>query len=446
MIVAIGSNVHVWLTPDSPDGKIQGDFVPKADSPDQIHYYNSQGNANANNGDKTHTDIFVVGDHTGGYYQQGDWPQDRYEFRPLNGITGNQDLPQSSEGKDYIFVQGNEADYTVTGVDHPQNGKNNDIDNLHIVDNETGKSPFQNANGIEGVVFGDGPSSELGGNTTVSYTVTLNLDVNLESSDSSDHLNSITLSGIPENATFTGNYASVSYNAEEKSYTLTFDNDTSHFTGQVSVELPDGQSDFGEIGLEVDSTAADRHETDFTVDGKEGGTFVSESHGGEEHADDNVDDRSLMAAHSVEENHAENDSEENHKQTSSLTADEHDADHTLANADHAASLIDDDNLMLTTSSANNTGTPTVDDAQSENLTLQSPGQEEQLNFSDLIHDEEHNDLSTLIQAGPQSDTADGPAEVEHVPAEGGEIAGTEGYDAGNDTMLDSLIAKPEEHA
>ncbi len=446
MIVAIGSNVHVWLTPDSPDGKIQGDFVPKADSPDQIHYYNSQGNANANNGDKTYTDIFVVGDHTGGYYQQGDWPQDRYEFRPLNGITGNQGLPQSSVGKDYIFVQGNEADYTVTGVDHPQNGKNNDIDNLHVVDNETGKSPFQNANGIEGVVFGDGPSSTHGGNTTVSYTVTLNLDVNLESSDSSDHLNSITLSGIPENATFTGNYASVSYNAEEKSYTLTFDNDTSHFNGQVSVELPDGQSDFGEIGLKVDSTAFDQHETDFTVDGKEGGTFVSESHGGEEHADDNVDDHPLMADHSVEENHVESDSEENHKQTSSLTADEHDADHALANGDHAASLIDDDNLMLNTSSVDNNGTPTVDNAQSENLTLQSTDQEEQLNFSDLIHDEEHNDLSTLIQAGPQSDTAEGPAEVEHVPAEGGEIAGTEGYDAGNDTMLDSLIAKPEEHA
>jgi len=446
VIVAIGSNVHVWLTPDSPDGKIQGDFVPKADSPDQIHYYNSQGNANANDGDKTHTDIFVVGDHTGGYYQQGDWPQDRYEFRPLNGITGNQDLPQSSEGKDYIFVQGNEADYTVTGVDHPQNGKNNDIDNLHVVDNETGKSPFQNANGIEGVVFGDGPSSTHGGNTTVSYTVTLNLDVNLESSDSSDHLNSITLSGIPENATFTGNYASVSYNAEEKSYTLTFDNDTSHFNGQVSVELPDGQSDFGEIGLKVDSTAFDQHETDFTVDGKEGGTFVSESHGGEEHADHNVDDHPLMADHSVEENHVESDSEENHKQTGSLTADEHDADHTLENGDHAVSLIDDDNLMLNTSSVDNNGTPTVDNAQSESLTLQSTDQEEQLNFSDLIHDEEHNDLSTLIQAGPQSDTAEGPAEVEHVPAEGGEIAGTEGYDAGNDTMLDSLIAKPEEHA
>ena len=101
--------------------------------------------------------------------------------------------------------------------------------------------------------------------------------------------------------------------------------------------------------------------------------------------------------------------------------------------------------MLNTNSVDNNGTPTVDNAQSENLTLQSTDQEEQLNFSDLIHNEEHNDLSTLIQAGPQSDTVEGPAEVEHVPAEGGEIAGTEGYDAGNDTMLDSLIAKPEEH-
>jgi len=450
VIVAIGSNVHVWLTPDSPDGKVQGDFVPKADSADQIHYYNSQGNANANNGDKTHTDIFVVGDHTGGYYQQSDWPQDRYDFRPLNGITGNQGLPQSSVGKDYIFVQGNEADYTVTGVDHPQNGKNNDIDNLHVVDNETGKSPFQNANGIEGVIFGDGPSSSHGGSTTVTTTATLNLDVNLESSDSTDHLRSITLDGIPEGATFTGNHTSVTYDAEKGVYILTFDNDTSHYTGQVSVELPAGSSDFGKVTLEVDSTAVEQHETEFTVDGKEGGTFVSESHGGEEHADDAVDDdRSLMASHSVEESHPDHDGEESDKQThtSSLDAD-----------DRAASLIDDDNLMLNTTNAEHSETSTASadhasdallgDAQSESLaTLQSasPGQEEQLNFSDLIHDEEHNDLSNLIQAGPQSDGAEGPAEVEHVPAEGGEIAGADGYDAGNDAMLDNLIAKPEEH-
>jgi len=436
--------VHVWLTPDSPDGKIQGDFVPKADSPDQIHYYTSQGNANANNGDKTHTDIFVVGDHTGGYYQQGDWSQDHYEFRPLNGITGNQGLPQSSVGKDYIFVQGNEADYTVTGVDHPQNGKNNDIDNLHVVDNDTGKSPFQNANGIEGVVFGDGPSGTHGGDTTVTTTATLNLDVNLESSNSSDHLTSLTLGGIPENATFTGNYTSVSYDADNKVYHLTFDNDTSHFTGQVTVELPNGESDFGDIKLEVGSTADGQHETEFTVDGKEGGTIVSESHGGEEHADDAMDDEHpLMASHSVEESHADHDSEASDKlsHTSSLDAD-----------DHAASLIDDDNLMLNTTAAltaDHAGDALLNDAQSETLTtLQSagPDQDEQLNFSDLIHDEEHNDLSTLIQAGPQSDAADGPAEIEHVPAEGGEIAGTEGYDAGNEAMLDNLIAKPEDHA
>ncbi len=89
-----------------------------------------------------------------------------------------------------------------------------------------------------------------------------------------------------------------------------------------------------------------------------------------------------------------------------------------------------------------------DDQSEAFTTLQSasPGQDEQLNFSDLIHDEGHNDLSTLIQAGPQSAAADGQAEIEHVPAEGGEIAGTDGYDAGNDAMLDNLIAKPEEHA
>ncbi|WP_347113634.1 hypothetical protein AAHB66_16455 [Leclercia sp. S52] len=200
----------------------------------------------------------------------------------------------------------------------------------------------------------------------------------------------------------------------------------------------------------MDSTAADQHETDFTFDGEEGGTIVSESHGGEEHADDAVDDdHPLMASHSVEENHVDHDADESDKQThtSSLDAD-----------DHAASLIDDDNLLLSTTaehgetpaaSADHASDALPGDTQSEALaTLQSasPGQDEQLNFSDLIHDDEHNDLSNLIQAGPQGDAADAQAEVEHVPAEGGEIAGTDGYDAGNDEMLDNLIAKPEEHA
>ena len=477
VIVAIGSNVHVWLTPDSPDGKIKGDVVPKSASPDQIHYYTSSGNANAGDSSKGHTDIFVVGDHTGGYYQQSDWSNDRYDFKPLNGITGNQGLPESDVGKDYIFVQGNEKDYTVTGVDHPQNHQNNDIDNLHVYEKGTWNGPFQNANGIEGVVFGSGPSSTHGGSTDVSYKVTLNLDVNLESSDSSDHLNTVTFGGIPENATFSGNYVNVSYDAVNKVYVMTFDSDTTHYSGQVSVGLPDGKSTLGNITLDVDSTASDQHDTHFDFDGQAGGQYVSDS---DSHSDVNTTDshvdateHSLMtASHIVDDGHTDSDSEartvESDKLTlASTTADDSassDTDHNVTTQESSASLIDDSHLMLSPEPADNaqgqaeTPTASADNASSalsgdeHNETAlttagtqsDSTGHEEPLNFSDIIHDEEHNDLSSLIQAGPQNETADGPTEIEHVPAEGGTTADADGYAAGHEAMMESLIAKPED--
>jgi hypothetical protein len=96
--------------------------------------------------------------------------------------------------------------------------------------------------------------------TTTSYTVTLNLDINLESSDSNDHLNSITVGGIPEHATFSGNYTDVAYDAINKVYVLTFASDTTHYSGQVSVELPDGKSTLGDItsGCRLDRVRSTR--------------------------------------------------------------------------------------------------------------------------------------------------------------------------------------------
>ena len=70
--------------------------------------------------------------------------------------------------------------------------------------------------------------------------------------------------------------------------------------------------------------------------------------------------------------------------------------------------------------------------------------DQQLNFSDIIHDEEHHDLSSLIQAGPQSETADNATQAVHVPAEGGMTANTDSYDAGHEAMVDNLVSKPEE--
>jgi hypothetical protein len=486
VIVAIGSNVHVWLTPDSPDGAIKGDFVPTAASASQIHYYTSSGNANTDDSGKGHTDIFVVGAHTGGYYQQSDWPNTKYNFVSLKGITGNGGVTEGDVGKDYIFVQGNSADYTVTGVPHPQNHQNNDIDNLQIT-NKDGSHPYENANHIEGVVFGNGPSSTHGGSTDVSYKVTLNLDVNIESSDSNDHLNTVTFNGIPENATFTGNYVNVSYDAANKVYVMTFDSHTTHYSGQVSVDLPDGKSTLGDITLDVDTTASEHHDTHFDFDGEEGGQHVSDSHSHDastaDYHPDAVDESHTTDSHIAEDNPVDTDNEartlssnesESDKLTLASSAVEEtsasETDHSVTTEAHSASLIDESSLMLSPQGADNalgsaeTPTTTADNAvnplsgdehtdmastepatpTTESALSTSAGHDDTLNFSDIIHDEEHNDLSSLIQAGPQSEAAQGATEVEHVPAEGGSTAGAESYDAGHEAMVESLIAKPEE--
>ncbi len=261
VIVAIGSNVQIWLTPDSPDGAIKGDHVPDCADPSQIHYYDASGNANANSPSGS-TNIFVVGDHTGGYYQQGDWTNDHYEFRETNGITGG-------SGTDHIFVTGDSDNYNVNvGANN-----NNVLDNVTITDSETGQGLFGNANQVEDVVFGDGSTQT---NTSTTTEVTFNIDVDLESSNENDHLTSITISGLPEGATFSDG-VHAEWNAEQGTYTLTFDDDTTHYNGQVSVTLPDGQDSLGDIELEVHSTADDQHDTDYTFDGETGEQI--ESHG-----------------------------------------------------------------------------------------------------------------------------------------------------------------------
>lgn len=220
-------------------------------------------------------------------------------------ITGNQGVPEGDAGKDYIFVSGDSSNYNVSGVDHPQNHQNNTVDNVQITNNTTGSHPIGNANGIEGIVFGDGPSSLLGGSTDVSHSVTLNVDIDLASSDSSDHLTSVTLSGIPEGAQFTGDHTSVTWDPDHGSYTLTFDDNTTHYEGQVSVALPEGQNAVGDITMEVNSTASDHHDTEFHFNGEEGGQFVSgaEPETTSDHAADDTGDTAHVDATSVEIDH-----------------------------------------------------------------------------------------------------------------------------------------------
>ncbi|QMI05781.1 hypothetical protein [Citrobacter sp. RHB25-C09] len=355
VIIAIGDNVQIWLTPDSPDGTIRGDHVPESSNPNQIHYYDSNGNVNASSGQ--HTDIFVVGEHTGGYYQQGDWANDHYDFRPINNITGNQGVPEGSAGKDYIFVTGDSSNYNVSGVDHPDNHQNNSIDNLQITHSENGSHPIGNANGIEGVVFGDGPSPPLGGATDVTHDATLDLDIHLQSGDSSDHLTSITLTGLPEGAHFSGEYTDVSYDSDHGSYTLTFDDQTTHYEGQVSVELPEGQQSIGDVSLEVNSTTSEHHDTDFSFNAEDGAHF--ESGTGTDNSDDHpADDASdtdhAEAGSETADDHPQDDAQPDQQTDADNTtaqnvdtgSTEHEADSAADGGDHELSLLDTEDIYM----------------------------------------------------------------------------------------------------
>ncbi|WP_152630240.1 hypothetical protein [Kosakonia radicincitans] len=394
VIIAIGDNVQIWLTPDSPDGAIKGDQVPEHSNPDQIHYYDSHGNVNGSSAG--HTDIFVVGDHTGGYYQQGDWSNDHYDFRPVHNISGNQGTAGGSAGKDYIFVNGDSANYNVTGVDHTANHQNNAFDNLQITNTENGSHPIGHANGIEGVIFGDGPSSSMGGSTEVTHSVTLNVDVDLESSDSSDHLTSLTLNGLPEGAHFSGEYTDVSYDGDKGSYTLTFDDHATHYEGQISVELPEGQHNLGDISMEVNSTASEHHDTDFNFNGEEGGQFVSgtDTTGSDDHPTDDTADSAHIEATSAavdDLSHADAgdthaDSNDTHTDTGDTPADTEDT-HADAGDTHA----DAGDMHADAETAADTDTTAADDNASAPLLIDSS--EISLDFGGSEEAEAHGDQS-----------------------------------------------------
>ncbi|WP_150557523.1 hypothetical protein [Kosakonia radicincitans] len=507
VIIAIGDNVQIWLTPDSPDGAIKGDHVPECSNPGQIHYYDSNGNVNGSSAG--HTDIFVVGDHTGGYYQQGDWSNDHYDFRPVHNITGNHGVAEGSAGKDYIFVNGDSANYNVSGVDHPANHQNNSIDNLQITNTENGSHPIGNANGIEGVIFGDGPSSSLGGSTEVTHSVTLKVDVDLESSDSNDHLTSITLNGLPEGAEFSGEYTDVSYDGDKGSYTLTFDEHATHYDGQISVDLPEGQHDIGDISMEVNSTASEHHDTDFSFNAGEGGQFVSgtDMTDSDDHpADDAADSAHIEATSAAVDDLSHADAGDTHANTDDTHTDAGDApadaetaadtDATAADNASAPLLVDsseisldfgssedaeahDDQSISTTDAGSLNNLLEDDGEQAENDTggtadhatqpdnssasgegsetasqdsgdSTSPGldQDQQINFSDIILDgDEHQDLASLIQGDSAPATPVDPTEDTDHPAPAappGEGGDDAGSgDGGSHDDMDNLIAKPD---
>ncbi len=483
----------MWLTPTSPDGKIAGDSVPAHDNASQIKYYDQSSNANTDDTAKGYSDIFVVSGHTGGYYQQGDWQPSQAQFRDLKGITGNGGVAQGDAGKDYIFVSGNSENYNVSySSNNNASTQNNTYDGLKITDKTTGKGLYENANHIEGVIFGNGTTSSSGTTTTTVTTntvqhITVDIHLALASDITDAHLTQITLTGIPEGATFTGNHSAVSW--DNGVYTLTLNGST--FDGQLTVDLPEGQSKLGDITLSVDSTVADQHQTEFTING-ENGTHYDNSDSAvttDEHHSD-------AAAHTLIMSHEDsadtsNDHTDAHEQTddhshqADTQSDSHEAtqnEPVTAEEDHqTAGLIDDSELHLSqeptsitvaeadthpatpedTSLSNllddshddhattpeHAQTATDDHAEADHAVASILAADDPIQLSDVVSDaDDGKDLTSLIptiEPGPAAEPDHSAGAEANTPAvPDANIA--ESYHAVDESLVENLIAKPEE--
>ncbi len=463
-IVAIGSNVRVWLTQSSNYLHIAGDEAPKAADPtNQIKYYDQSGNVNSNSGH--YSDIFVVGDKTGGYYRQGDWTGGREEFRELKSVTGTRGN-EGSVGKDYIFVKGDSSNYKVTySSNNNANTHDNTYDGLKVT-TTSGKGLYENSNQIEGVIFGDGASKTHGGNTTTTvnqptvHQVALDVNVALFSENSADHLTELKLSGIPEGAKVVSSDGSL---ATYKDGVYSLDLNGTSFKGTVTVELAKGVDHLDEIKMDVASTASDHPDTHFTFDGETGEQthaqemmfsrmMLVENDGTDGDAHDATHDSAaghdaqgemtmqslLVAEDGIDLQHIESDPAIAQNSASAFTP------QSEASLSNLLGEMEDSHV----DAADNTATLTTQDAPAAHTA--SANGAEPIVLNEVLSDTDNShDLSSLIKVVEQgdgtqttNDAAQGHATpvAEPLPALAAE---TDSYHGGDESLMESLIAKPD---
>ena len=440
-IVAIGDNVRVWISP--------GDTPPTCSDPNnQIVYYNKS-NASSDKAGENYSDIFVL---------------DVNNNSDVSKVQGNKIT--SGEGyKDYIFLVGAGEDYRVEASD-PNNGHLNELTAIAVYGKESGNmilgSPASNH--IEGIIYGDG-LSPYPGDTEATWTLKFTLDIQLDSPDDAESLTQVTLEGLPEGATFTNGdpSGSVTVTYENGVYTLTFPDGTSGYKGTMTVTVPDGQQDLGDITMNVETTIDGDHQSEFIFDGDEGMAYDSEAEGIDMHSAD-------MPVSSTDESDVSTQSSSHDESTENT-------DPSLqANAEDDPQEVNEDNLLIDTSqlsldsvlydtaqltpdsetdslqtllgdqSETGMGKTTMDTDPAATQPLETEqgvlSQEEPLNFNDLLHNEGNQNLSDLIQTPEELARVDSQ-QVQHVPAEGGDAENSDVWAVSDESQVDHLIAKPE---
>ena len=248
VIVKIGDNVRIWLN--------AGDPVPEHKSEWQIEEY-SKNNTKAGNKDN-YTDVFVFNDNTG--------------YEHVMGTQGTK-----TNVKDYIFISGDKEHYSVDATKNSGNPINN---MTGITITHDGQTLTNGSGHVAGIILADGSSKYFDGNpeptTTYTTKIMLDIDIRLVSEGNAKSLTSVTLSGIPEGATFvTGNGLSSASPLTNGKYTLTFDEGVHEYKGEMTIVLPGNNTPLGTITMSVGDTVSEGHKTEFQFDGSKAASYDS---------------------------------------------------------------------------------------------------------------------------------------------------------------------------
>ena len=410
-IIAIGQNVTLWITKGDIEAHRVSDSIPK----DQIKYY-SNGNPS---GDESHSDVFLLHQNSG-YLQDG-------EFRGMNSITGNTTSAsgQYGDARDTIYVQDDGKGWGADKGPANVNGNINYVDNVSVTIGD--KTIVQGSNHISDVTSSEGGSG-WDPNAPISHTswhYELSLDASIAGGGGKDQITSITLSGLPKGSIeFNGKPYSVDANGHvvidvddsvDLSAKITINTGNSLNLGDIKVDITTSVN--GELHESGDIALNDAHHS-ITLSGEDPSTH-QQSH-----------DTEMMAV-SIDEHHDLNEKHGSHDVQLQNEGLEGEGDH-----QSYALLLDSEDLYLIPTSEPD---DTVHNSPTSATML---GSEEQLNFSDIIHDEGNdNDLSKFLPvADVRSESHHSP---DHIVAVDAPYDGGDAYTGDEQAQMDNLIAKPD---
>ncbi|MER1979085.1 hypothetical protein KHU12_24300 [Pseudocitrobacter faecalis] len=473
-IVAVGENVIIWVSAGDV-GKYVSSDIPQAN----IKVY-TQGNVDGHVGK---TDVFVL--HSQSTYTQSDNTQ-----HAMNAVNGNRESATST-AHDYIFVAGSDnwsSSYGSANV----NQSINYFESINVTVDGKG---YSGSNRITDVISGSKEGLDPNNpDMHKTWQYELNIDAHLDANEG-DHITSITLSGLPPDTTL--NYDGKNYLVNDDGV-IRIDVEGSTLDAKLTLSLTEQLSDMSNIKLDVATKVEGEEHHSGEIDANSGEhTLPINGNEGSELSDDHSTNTLTADGDAHEQRHPETQSEEHASAHTTTFASEHlfseenthrasektdenndrQDNNTDYNHEDMGLLIDNDTLELSKldgSEPINAQASTepeaslnmllgdidnalhhaesADDDHGSALTggmeilNQTTGSETNpintVNLSDIVHDDEHNDLSSLIKTDNQATPHSQPDDVQHVPAESG--GQTDVWTSNEAEQLGHLIAQPDQ--